>query len=723
MRAGYNTRMRFYRDIQDSTEVTWYEVPEDRPFIPYPTVFADWDWEEENRPGFRTPGGVGLGEQILADRTYPGGPLPLRNVFRGVFCGTREQWAAGDGLPLLPPPVYPDGFPFCCGPAQVPFPNLFDCQTLANLVYGCRLFYNEGVASVYNWVKANIMSDAVNLYSSDNGPSDIPGVLIAAGKDWQIVYISGTTTGQQFALQAMGSVAMANQITANGSGYGTSAFYQSATNFLLELVIGNLDNEKPTLFVGDSYGGALASLVAANLADTPAEWSCSLATFGAPKTGDFRFSNLLSTSMQSMISVIDDGDPVPRCPPIVNQAFQLLFPGLPYNLWAQWAENPYKRGLTSFGCLYSNPTAFIDSFTLLYILSQLATSGFIVAFQPHFTKEYYRRLALDNCDCHTPPPLHPVQESTLAQSEQAGSIWPAPASMVGYGHQSQQAVSVFVGSGVLIANPAQSQQATSSYGSAASMIGIVSQSEQPSAAYPSGGFLNALAAQSERPLSLMTPSATVYSLDFDGSSGYVDLGTAATLMSPAYSFVAWVKGTSWTNAYSSVMSKAEGSANSTFTLLIKSNGKLAMYACNFLGPVISYDGSGANTLALDTWYHLAMVYDQTVGLIGYVNGSVDGTGAPNGMLGVVPVDMRIASHPTFSDRLLDGLVNKPTVYGYALSSTQVNQLFAMTVTPESLGPIGCWPLTEGTGTVANDDSGNGNDGTLVGGVSWSTDTP
>lgn len=50
-------------------------------------------------------------------------------------------------------------------------------------------------------------------------------------------------------------------------------------------------------------------------------------------------------------------------------------------------------------------------------------------------------------------------------------------------------------------------------------------------------------------------------------------------------------------------------------------------------------------------------------------------------------------------------------------------LAAGLIDPLSLSPVGYWRMEEGTGTTTADASGNGNTGTLNGGVTWSNDTP
>ncbi len=134
-----------------------------------------------------------------------------------------------------------------------------------------------------------------------------------------------------------------------------------------------------------------------------------------------------------------------------------------------------------------------------------------------------------------------------------------------------------------------------------------------------------------------TPTATTGQLD--GGMNLVSASTqsaqSANMTLPGgtsrkVTMSAWVKATSFPNAYN----LACGKDNGTFfwVIMVKSTGKLACYITPSTGGNINYDGTGSHTLSASTWYYLTLVYSSTVGLIGYVNASSDGTGAANGFL-------------------------------------------------------------------------------------------
>lgn len=155
------------------------------------------------------------------------------------------------------------------------------------------------------------------------------------------------------------------------------------------------------------------------------------------------------------------------------------------------------------------------------------------------------------------------------------------------------------------------------------------------------------------------------------SNQYVDCGTA--LNPAAISYSAWINATSFPNSYNAIVAR-QGSANHFSLLLVKSTGKLAIYMGNG-AALLDYDGTGTNTLSTSTWYHIVCTYDSTAGLVGYVNGSSDGTAAANGTLTTDAVSTYIGENPTFSTRGFNGIIDEVGIWNRALTSTEVTTLY------------------------------------------------
>ncbi len=154
---------------------------------------------------------------------------------------------------------------------------------------------------------------------------------------------------------------------------------------------------------------------------------------------------------------------------------------------------------------------------------------------------------------------------------------------------------------------------------------------------------------------------------FNGSAGIVLPNSIYPATStPSLTFQAWIKITSLDNAYNAVICTDETNL-AIFSMFVKSTGKIAMYTrvhlASFL-QVVSYDGTGANTLSVDTWYRVTMAFSTALGapqgFNGYVNGALDAYAGPTsnevvGLNGEV-INIGFSSNP--GGRAFNGLIDE-----------------------------------------------------------------
>lgn len=161
--------------------------------------------------------------------------------------------------------------------------------------------------------------------------------------------------------------------------------------------------------------------------------------------------------------------------------------------------------------------------------------------------------------------------------------------------------------------------------------------------------------------------------------------TAGSTINPsAVTYSCWVKATSFANAYNALMVRNSASA---FTVAyLKSNGKLAWVAKS--NSIRFYDGTGATTLSTGTWYYLVFVYDSTVGLIGYVDGSVDGTQAADGALDTSAQPLRIGSDSEVTPREFDGVIEEPRVSSIVRSANWITTEYRNQNSPSTFYALG-----------------------------------
>lgn len=127
--------------------------------------------------------------------------------------------------------------------------------------------------------------------------------------------------------------------------------------------------------------------------------------------------------------------------------------------------------------------------------------------------------------------------------------------------------------------------------------------------------------------------------------------------------------------------------------------------------------TAAGVIKAGEWYHLALTYNGAT-LIGYINGSPIGTAS--WASGIVPsrkpaIGCTEVSASSFS-HFLSGKVSEARIWNYARSESQIKENFKKPFRPER-GLIAYWKLNGN----ALDSSGTGNNGTLTGGVTWSSE--
>ena len=164
---------------------------------------------------------------------------------------------------------------------------------------------------------------------------------------------------------------------------------------------------------------------------------------------------------------------------------------------------------------------------------------------------------------------------------------------------------------------------------------IVTNQSNPSGVWDDNNFVSALHLENSYTDSVVS-SLTSFVLSGSGSfspgeigqgsyltGGYLTSPSSAPLSPGALTFSAWCKPAALSNAYSGIGSIDD--PTNGWTIMVKSNGKLAVYLVAGGTVASSYDGTGLYTLSTGVWQHVAFTTVVTIGeyLIGYVNGLQD----------------------------------------------------------------------------------------------------
>lgn len=211
-----------------------------------------------------------------------------------------------------------------------------------------------------------------------------------------------------------------------------------------------------------------------------------------------------------------------------------------------------------------------------------------------------------------------------------------------------------------------------------------------------------------------------YSLSLDGSDDYVDVGPLSEDISGAFTAEAWIKfdenaftGTKWMRVFD--FSETTGANNNGFLLTTHDDtGKLSLY---------TYNGASATTVTSDTvlplneWVHVAAVNDGAGNATLYLNGTAIKTGTgQNALANSTKIYNYLGKSQDSNDTNFKGDIAEARLWNDARSSTEIANSYDKQLNGDEQGLVGYWTFEEGIGNIAHDQSGNGNDATIVGGT-------
>lgn len=216
---------------------------------------------------------------------------------------------------------------------------------------------------------------------------------------------------------------------------------------------------------------------------------------------------------------------------------------------------------------------------------------------------------------------------------------------------------------------------------------------------------------------------STYSLVLNGT-GYVDVPNQAALsLSGSFSISLWVKLAS-VGSYQGLVTKCSSStAIRNYDLDVDPSGNIRFFFTQ--GPLVYVGFTGNTSLSAGTWYHVGFSYDGSAQRI-YVNGSADGTNSATGGADTVTDAVRFGD---FIDGSLplNGELDDIALFNTVLTPTQFANIAgtpgvagSSTLDIATLSPVGLWRAEAGSGSTITDTSGSGNDGTITGGVTWSS---
>ena len=206
-----------------------------------------------------------------------------------------------------------------------------------------------------------------------------------------------------------------------------------------------------------------------------------------------------------------------------------------------------------------------------------------------------------------------------------------------------------------------------------------------------------------------TPGAMGTALYCNGSTAYATTpSNSSTDFTSNFSISAWVKAESSSNR--TIISKTKNASWRQYKLALY-NGQL-----NFMQEYNgTSSGLSSGTISLNTWHHVAATVSPSQLITLYIDGkqvgSMQGTVVPAAIADPVCVGRDAGNTPNY---YFKGAIDEVQIHSGELSASDVQKL--------AFGRnLGYWRMEEGIGTTTADESGLGNTGTLIGGVTWTTD--
>lgn len=206
-------------------------------------------------------------------------------------------------------------------------------------------------------------------------------------------------------------------------------------------------------------------------------------------------------------------------------------------------------------------------------------------------------------------------------------------------------------------------------------------------------------------------------LEFDSSNpeSLVNAGVSSDYSQPVFTVESWVNISAGNGTIISNVQYVDGEGSKGFS--IRLNGQKA----EFVMAVGLAAGDWAvltatDDLPLDTWVHVAAVYDGSTAEIFY-NGISQGTLSNPNPIQESSLNLYLGEHPTWANRRLSGQLSDVRIWSVARTAAEIQSTMNNYLNGDETGLIANWKLNEGSGTQVVDQV-TGNAATAGAGTSW-----
>jgi len=221
------------------------------------------------------------------------------------------------------------------------------------------------------------------------------------------------------------------------------------------------------------------------------------------------------------------------------------------------------------------------------------------------------------------------------------------------------------------------------------------------------------------------------SISFDGMDDYIQVTHNVSLSlvnQSSFTVQCWVKNSEvWQSPqWGYIVTKTDHTAgwgfNGGYCLRVGADATVPFGYGALLETTVGEDNFFTENPISDQWENIAMTYDGGYFKI-YRNGIPTDSIVVNGDVVDYTGDLILGAAGNGTTHFFDGLMDDLSIWDIVLSANDVLNNMNCPPTGSETGLVGYWNFEEGTGTTSGDLSSNANDGTLIGGVTWSTDVP
>lgn len=188
-----------------------------------------------------------------------------------------------------------------------------------------------------------------------------------------------------------------------------------------------------------------------------------------------------------------------------------------------------------------------------------------------------------------------------------------------------------------------------------------------------------------------TPTATAGQIDGAGnfvfaSSQYIDLGTGYA--PTALTMSAWAKANSYTNNNINAILVRNNNSTSWAYVSTRTISGTTKVLYELKGNTDLQPTSTPTTLTTGVWYYFTVTYDSSGGLIGYINGAVEGTHTANGALATTSASTMISRDNVPGGLYWDGIIDECRMSDAVRSADWITTEYNNQVAPGTFYAVG-----------------------------------